>query len=242
MKFERLRDARAVASRAADMVAETLRETPEAVLLLPAGATPIPLYGELVVRQRAGRIDLSRTRMFQLDELLGVAPNDPRSFQAFFHAHLLGPLACGATFFGLDGSAADPRAEIARHRAALSGVGPADLVLLGLGRNGHVAFNEPGSTLDDAARVVELNATTRAGLHGAFPNACPERGLTLGLAEIHAGRRIAMLVTGQAKAEILQEVLAGRPDRERPATLLAAHGRFLVLADEAAAEPATRIP
>jgi glucosamine-6-phosphate deaminase len=227
-----------VAGRAADLVLEVLRQKPRAVLLLPAGATPVPLYVELVRRQRLGALDLSRAHLFQLDELQGVPPSDARSFQAFFRQQLLDPLGVALDFHGLDGSTADPVAEIARHRRRLEALGPADLVLLGLGKNGHVAFNEPGSTLADGARVVHLDPLTREGLRGTFPNACPERGLTLGMSEIHAGRQIVMLVTGASKAEILRRVLEQKPDRDRPATLLAGHPRFLVLADGASASPA----
>lgn len=240
MQFERHPDAQAVAVRAADLVAETLRAKPAAVLLLPAGATPVPLYAELVRRARTAALDLAQAHLFQLDELLHVAPGDPRSFQAFFRQHLVRPLALEACFHGLDGTARDPVQEIERHRRALGERGPADLVLLGLGRNGHVAFNEPGSALTDPARVVTLGATTREGLRHQFPNDCPERGLTLGLAEIAAGERILMLVTGASKAEMLQKVLGGEPARERPATLLARHPRLLLLADEAAAQPTAK--
>jgi glucosamine-6-phosphate deaminase len=238
MQFERHPDPQTVAVRAVELVAETVRSKPAAVLLLPAGATPVPFYAELVRHARAAALDLSRAHLFQLDELLGVAPADPRSFQAFFRQHLVRPLDLGARFQGLDGTAGDPEREIERHRRVLAERGPADLALLGLGRNGHVAFNEPGSALDDPARLVQLGALTLEGLRHAFPNDCPERGLTLGLAEIAASARIVMLVTGASKAEMLGRVLAGEPSRERPATLLARHPRFLLLADEAAARRA----
>jgi glucosamine-6-phosphate deaminase len=234
MQLERLPDAQAVAGRAADLVAETVRAKPEAVLLLPAGRTPVPLYAELVRRARAGALDLGRTRLFQLDELAGIGPGDARGFLSFFRQHLVQPLGLAARFSGIDGSARDPAAEIERHRRALAECGPADLVLLGLGPNGHVAFNEPGSELADPARVVTLGATTLAGLAHQFPNDCPRRGLTLGLAEIASGARLVMLVTGASKAEMLAHLLRGRASRERPATLLLGHPRFVVLADAAA--------
>jgi len=243
MQIERLPDAQAVATRAADLVAETLRRKPEAVLLLPAGRTPVPLYAELVRRGRERTLDLSRARLFQLDELVGVSSTDRRGFHAFFLEHLVRPLGLERCFRGLDGAARDPAAEIERHRRELERCGPADLVLLGLGGNGHVAFNEPGSTLADAARVVTLGETTLAGLAHEFPEDCPRRGMTLGMAEIDAGARVAMLVTGAAKAEMLAHVLAGKPTNERPATLLTGHRDFLLLADETAApraEPSRR--
>lgn len=235
MQLERLPDARAVASRCADLVAEVVRAKPDAVLLLPAGATPVPLYAELVRRTRAGALDLARARPFQLDELVGPGPLDPRGFHAFLQQHLVRPLGLAAGFHGLDGAAREPAAEIERHRRALAALGAPDLVLLGLGRNGHVAFNEPGSSESCTARVVELAPATQHELRARFGDDGPRRGVTLGLAEIAAARRIVMLVTGASKSAILAHVRRGPPSSERPATLLARHAHFLVLADEAAA-------
>lgn len=246
MQLERLASAQAVAERAVERLAALLRAKPEAVLLLPAGATPVPFYAELVRRVRARALDLSRAHLFQLDELAGVAAHDARGFQAFFRTHLVEPLALAARFHALDGRARDPAAEIERHRRALAALGGGDLALLGLGKNGHVAFNEPGSRLDERARVVTLGATTLAGLRAQFADDCPRLGLTLGLAEIAACAEVVLLVTGAAKAEVLARVAQGAPSSDCPATLLAGHARFLVLADEAAAAaltpPASRGP
>src|SRR5262249_55051480 len=155
--------------------------------------------------------------LFQLDELVGVAPTDPRSFHAYFRRHLLEPLALEPRFHGLDGTC-DPEQEIERHRRALARCGPANLALLGLGTNGHVAFNEPASRLVDPARVVELGAETRRALGASFSGAAaPRRGITLGLAEISASRRIALLVTGEAKSAVLAALLDGAPTDELPA-------------------------
>lgn len=156
--------------------------------------------------------------------------------------HLIDPLQLGARFHGLDGSAREPAAEIERHRRALAALGPADAVLLGLGRNGHAAFNEPGSPPGCGARVVELGASTIQALGAHFPHehVRPRRGLTLGLAEIAAAKRIVLLVTGAAKAAILAQLLHAPPSSERPASLLKGHAHFFVLADEAAAGDAAR--
>jgi glucosamine-6-phosphate deaminase len=238
MQLERLPDAQAVAVRAADLVAEIVRAKPDAVVCLPAGSTPVPLYAELVRRGSRGALDLRRTRLFQLDELLGVTRDDPRGFHRFLLDALVRPLGLEACFHGLDGVAADPAAEIERHRHALEVSGPADLVLLGLGRNGHVAFNEPGSELADAARVVALGPETLAGLRMTFGSECPRLGMTLGLRELSSGSRIVMIVTGASKKTVLARLLGGDAlpsPRELPAAHLAHHPRFLVLADEAAA-------
>jgi glucosamine-6-phosphate deaminase len=235
MQLERLPDARSVAVRGADIVSALVARDPEAVLLLPAGETPVPLYAELARRRRAGRLDLERAHLFQLDELVGVPPADERSFHYFFERHLARPLGLGERLHLLDGCARDPAAEIARHAGVLRELGGADLVLLGLGKNGHVAFNEPGSRPGDGAREVALCPSTVQGLRAQFADGgVPAHGMTFGLAEIAAARSIAMLVTGRAKAGILAALLAGERSSKCPASLLAGHADFVVLADEAA--------
>jgi glucosamine-6-phosphate deaminase len=235
MRTESLVDGAAVAARAADLLAATLRARPEAVLLLPAGATPVLFYAEVVRRARARTLDLARAHLFQLDELVGVGPADPRGFQAFFREHLIAPLGLGSRFHALDGTARDPAAEIERHRRALETLGRADMALLGLGQNGHVAFNEPGSRRTDAARVVELGARTLEGLARQFPaGAVPTLGITLGMLEISTARELVMLVTGSTKADILTRLRAQAAPTDLPAALLLDHPNFSLLADQAA--------
>lgn len=232
MRLERYSTGDAVAARGADLVGELVARKPDAVLALPAGGTPVPLYAELARRQRAGKLDLRRTHLFQLDELVGVPPGDERSFHRFLKRHVVDSLGAAGRSHLLDGDAPDPESEIARHARSLAELGGADLVLLGLGRNGHVAFNEPGSAAGDGARVVDLCPTTRSALAPRFrADGPPRRGMTLGLAEIGAGKRIALLVTGGSKAEVLCALVRDAPSPERPATLLAGHRDFLVLAD-----------
>ena len=239
MDLERLETPEEVASRAADRVQAVLAAEPEAAVVLPAGATPLPLYAELVRRARAGTLDLSRAHLFQLDELAGVGPADPRGFHALLRARLLDlvPRLPGRDHL-LDGAAADPGREIVRHARELAEQGGARLAVLGLGRNGHVAFNEPGSTRADGARVVELAPPTRAALAGAFGAGAPRRGLTLGLAELLAARELLLLVTGSAKAASLAALLAtaeGAAEHSLPpAALLREHPRLSVIADREA--------
>ena len=220
-----------VAEAGADLVASVLEAVAEPVLLVPAGSTPIALYAELVRRHVAGELDLSGAYLVQLDELVGVAPDDARGFQHFLRAHLAGPAGLDeARLVLLDGTASDPEREIARHAARLAELGGGDLALLGLGTNGHVAFNEPGSTRTSAARVCSLAEPTRTALGATF-EAPPTHGLTLGLAELFDCARLALLATGAGKAGVLAACLDGPPRPELPASLLTAHRAFHVIAD-----------
>jgi len=237
MKLERFQRSDDVAARAADLVAEVLAREPAPVLLLPAGRTPEPLYRELVLRHRARELDLGRARLFQLDELVGVGSADPRSFQRFLIENLIAPadLELDERVRLLDGRASDPATEIARHAQALEALGGAHLALVGIGTNGHVAFNEPGSARGARARPVDLAATTRAGLARTFhAGEVPTRGITLGLLEILGARELVLLATGEGKAEVLRRLATRPPSDELPASHLCAHRSFRVLADEAA--------
>lgn len=226
-----------VAARAADLVAAVVRAKPEAVLVVPAGSTPVPLFAELVRRQTEGGLDLARAHFFQLDELLGVDTRDERGFHDFLRRTLIEPLSRGdGRDHLLDGGAEDPAAEIAAHCRELEALGGADLVLLGIGRNSHVAFNEPGTRRDEGGRVVALDQVTVAGLRRVFDESrTPRRGMTLGLREIAASKRIVLIATGATKAEVLAALVHDEPSPDRPASLLIGHPDLLVLADEDAA-------
>lgn len=238
MRLERFPGPEDVARRAADIVARTVAARRDARLVLPAGGTPVPTYAELARRCGEGVLDLSGAHLFQLDELAGVAPADARSFHAFLREHLLDRVdRQPERDHLLDGASDDPEGEVARHAAALADVGGADLVLLGLGRNGHVAFNEPGSDADDGARVVELHDATRTALADRFgPDEAPMRGLTLGLREILATREVVLIVTGAGKADVLRDLVEGTDDAALPASCLARHPSLTILADADACE------
>jgi len=237
MKLDVYHSALLAANAVAQRVATVLAAKPNAALILPAGLSPIPLYRELVRRSSCQEIDFSRARIFQLDEYVGVGLDDQRSFRSQLHRDLIDLLpAPPAESHLLDGCAQDPAAEIARLAQELLDGGGADLAILGLGRNGHVAFNEPGSSGDGGARVVKLHRETLAGADSLFHAApMPTSGMTLGLKELRASRQIAMLVTGGGKAAILKAIIDQPPTGARPASLLLDHADLTIFCDEDAA-------
>ena len=238
MRFEAFEDEIQVAVAAADL----LQPSHVVHVIVPAGRTPLALFAEILRRAKSSELDLSNTRFVQLDEYVGVPPGDPRSFHSLLRIHLLDPLAALAGSkrkpeqdLLIDGSARDPGAEIARHAARLAEVGGADLAFLGLGRNGHVAFNEPGTSYDQGARVVELAPETRQLLEAEFRRRdAPTRGMTLGLREILASRKIALLATGRSKAAILAALFEAPVSPQRPASILLDQQDFTLFADRAA--------
>jgi len=239
------------AAAVAELVAAHLLEALEAggSVGLATGRTMEPVYAALR-RQLAGwplprrqRL-LQGWRSFNLDEYVGLGAEDPRSFAAEMHAALSAPLALAPGRLQLpDGLALNPEAEAERYGAAVASAGGIALQLLGLGANGHVGFNEPPCPADAPCRCLALSAATRrqnAAAFGGDPAAVPARAITLGTAEILAARRVLLVVTGAAKAEILRRSLQDPPCPEVPASWLQRHPRLQVVVDAAAASALRR--
>jgi len=230
-----------VAMLAGELVANRLRASPGLRLILPTGHTPLGMYAALRGHAADGSLRTEQATLFQLDEYVGLGPDDERSYSAYLRRELDG-VRFGAVR-GLDGAARDSEAECARHQSLLDEA-PIDLVVLGLGRDGHVAFDEPGSPVDAGVRRVRLHATTRADAAADFGgiDEVPERALTVGLRTLLAARELLMLVTGDAKAEALQAMLEGEQGPDCPASLLRDHPRLTVVCDLDAARPLRERP
>ena len=208
---------------------------------LATGRTMEPVYAALVQRLLGWpEPELAALRRswssFNLDEYLGLSPGDPRSYRAFMAERLGCPLNLPPTALHLpDGQATEGASAAAEYRAALRAEGGIGVQLLGLGSNGHVGFNEPPCTSEQACRVVALSPATRqqnAGHFGGDPAAVPARAITLGLEEILAAEDIHLVVTGRAKAGILGRLLAlKQPDPDLPASWLLLHPRVRLWAD-----------
>ncbi len=226
---------RNVALLAGELVANRLRARPDLRLILPTGHTPLGMYEALRAHALDGSLAPERATLFQLDEYLGLGADDERSYRDYLRREL--STVHFGTFHGLDGAAADPDAECARHQAMLDSA-PIDLVVLGIGRDGHVAFDEPGSPPDAGARRVLLHDATRedaAGDFGGELEAVPREALTTGLRTLRDAREILLLATGEAKAEALRAMLEGEPGPGCPASFLRDHPRLTVVCDESAA-------
>ena len=227
-------DQRHVALVATEIVANRLRARPLLRLLIPTGATPLGMYAGLRAHATDGSLPAAHATAFGLDEYLGLGADDPRSFRAALLREA-GPLGFGA-LRGMDGAAADPDAEAARYQALLDRA-PIDLAVLGIGRDAHVAFDEPGSTADTGVRRVALEASTidaAAEEFGGRENV-PREALTTGMRTLLAAREVLVLATGAAKAEALHAMLEGAQGPEVPASLLRDHPGLTVVCDEAAA-------
>ena len=235
MTVEVRADHGAASAWACDVVASALRATPSLVLGLPTGHTPSALYTALV----ASDLDWSAARTFNLDEFAGVSSRDPGSFRAFMAEHLFTRVNLPASHIGfLQGDAGDEAGECARYDRAIDAAGGIGLLVLGLGANGHIGFNEPGQSLRAETHAVALHASTRvasADRFGGDPARVPARGLTMGMGAVLRARRILLLATGPSKAAAVAAMTRGPLTTGCPASWLQVHPHVTLVLDRASA-------
>ena len=216
-------------------LAARLHDRPGLTLCLPTGTTPRPLYAHLDDALRAADTSMAQTTVVVLDEFGGLDPEDPARCANLIQRDLLDRLTVApARVLVPDVDAPDPEQAGARYEAQINELGGIDLALLGLGANGHVGMNEPGSPPSSRTRTVELaDSTSRhAAEYGAVVP--PRWGITLGLGTILEARELWLLVRGAHKRDILQRATKGETDPSVPASMLRDHPRLTVLADRAA--------
>lgn len=232
MRLIKAHDPRAFDGAAADWVNARVLEKPNSVLALPTGRTPIGLYAELVARVHARHLDLTRVMFFNLDEYCGLAIEDPHSYATFLREHFITPANIAAESVRLlQGDASDPVIECSTYDTQLGGYGGLDSCILGLGVNGHIAFNEPGSAWNQRTHRVQLSASTRA-LHeqqARSPWSIPPMGLTMGITTILEARHILLMVAGSKKRTALDALYRGKPDIAWPVTSLIEHPDLTVI-------------
>ncbi|MFP2906504.1 glucosamine-6-phosphate deaminase [Pyxidicoccus sp. 3LFB2] len=230
------------ASACAAHLAEAVRAQPSLVLGLPTGRTPLNVYRELVALASRGTVDLSRASTFNLDEFFGIPPEDAGSFRSYMERHFFQHVNLPPErIHFLNGSAPDAEAECARYDAELAEAGGLDLVLLGIGGNGHIAFNEPGDSLLACCHRVRLGRKTReanAALFGDDPTRVPLEALTMGMGGILQARRVVLLAFGESKAEAVSAMVRGPVTPRCPASFLQLHRDVEVWVDPAAGRQA----
>ncbi len=227
--------AAAWADRVAADLAARIRDEPGMRLCLPTGDTPAPLYARLAVMARAGAASFAATEIVALDEYLGLPPGHPARGDVRLRRELLDLLPePPAAFHRIEADDPDPAAAAARVDAiAARGL---ELAVLGLGMNGHVGLNEPGSFADAPTRVVRTSeASRRAAVERYGADPAPTAGITLGVARLLQAREIWLLVTGERKAPILARALEEPEGPDCPATWLRRHPALRVIVDEPAA-------
>ena len=235
--IERAANYEDLSHRAARALYDFIETTPSGVLALPTGKTPVGAYDRLIEKLEARPLDCSRVFLVDIDEVVGLPVDHPGSCAAILRRQLVDrpPFSSSARRL-LDGAAADPDEEARCHEEEIRRRGGLGLAVLGIGVNGHIALNEPGTPFDSCAHVSVLAESTirRLPTGGSSGAERPTLGLTLGIESLLAARRVLLLASGEAKAEILQTALNGVVTESVPASALQRHPDFHVIADEPA--------
>jgi glucosamine-6-phosphate deaminase len=222
----------------ADVVINLLGRRPEAVLGLATGTSPLGAYRLLIVEHRAGRVSFAACRVVMLDEYVGLPPDHPEAYRAVIRRELTDHVDLAPDrLYGPDVWADDLPAACERYDRLLAELGGVDLQLLGIGSDGHVGFNEPGSSLRSRTRVKTLTKATRADNARFFASAeeVPRHVVTQGLGTIGDARHVALIATGATKAEPVARAVEGPLAAVCPASVLQLHPHATVVLDEAAA-------
>jgi len=231
MNWETLTDYDALSDRAAKILLAAIRRDPHIVLGLPTGRTPVRTY-ERVVSACSREYHCFRDVVtFNLDEYVGIEQNHPGSYFTFMKRHLFDHIDIDPANAHIpNGAAPDLSAECARYEKAIADAGGLGLTFLGLGANGHIAFNEPGTRFDSRTRVVALTESTRSANASFFPDGnVPTHAITMGIATILESKSIVLLASGEEKRAAIERLRSGEISEQFPASALRQHPDVTVL-------------
>ncbi len=239
-----IKDSAADASAAvADILLRQIIQKPESVLGLPTGGTPLGVYARVREAYQHGRGSFAAVTTFNLDEYIGLAADDPASYAHYMSENLFAHVNIDASRTHIpSGMAVDPDIEAARYESLITAYGGIDLMLLGLGRNAHIGFNEPGSAHGSRTRRVSLTPSTIEANAGYFaPGARqPSHAITMGIGTILECRKIVVLATGPEKAEAVAASVNGPSSDDVPGSALMRHHDTTIVLDKAAARDLER--
>ena len=236
-------DADKVALGAAKIIAQLVRRKPRCVLGLATGSTPLGTYRELIRMHEQDGLDFSQLVTFNLDEYVGLGPDHPQSYRHFMQQSLFhGINVKPENTYVPDGLVTDFDAYCEQYEQQIRDVGGIDLQILGIGTDGHIAFNEPGSSLGSRTRLKSLTGETvrdNARFFGS-PDRVPRLAITVGVGTILESRRCLLLATGYSKAAAMRDAVEGPVTAQVTASALQLHREVIAVLDEAAASQLKR--
>ena len=231
------KDPAEVGKLAADQFEAVLKTKPPCVIGLATGSTPLPLYNELIKREKEGKISFERVRSANLDEYKGLAPDHPQSYRRFMQENLFDHISIKPeNTIVPDGLADDVQAMCEAYERKIEEWGGVDVQLLGIGHDGHIGFNEPCDTFVGKTHEVELEELTREANKRFFNSIdeVPTAAYTMGIGTVMSARKVLLVATGKDKAEIVKKSFFGPVTPMVPASILQFHPDVTVIADEAA--------
>lgn len=237
MKMIKTKDYMEMSRKAAGIIAAQIIMKPDCVLGLATGSSPIGLYDQLVEWYEKGDLDFSQVSSVNLDEYRGLKPEDDQSYDYFMHKYLFDRVNIDPANTNVpDGMAQNAEEECIRYEELIASYGGVDLQLLGMGHNGHIGFNEPGSVFEKRTHCVDLTESTIEANKRFFASAedVPRQAYSMGIGTIMKAKKILVVVSGEDKAEMLAKAFLGDVTPEVPASILQMHPDVTVVADEAA--------
>lgn len=238
MKIIITKDYEELSAKAAEIMLEVVRKNPRAVLGLATGTTPLGLYANMIADHKENGTDYSGIRTANLDEYKGLPKTHDQSYAYFMRKNLFDGLGIAPESTDIEnGMAEDAAAECARYDALLEAL-PRDIQLLGLGSNGHIAFNEPGTPFGSGTHVVTLAESTVKDNARLFKDISevPRQAFTMGIRQIMQAKKVLILASGANKAEAVCKMVKGDVTESVPASVLQLHPDCVLIADEAAAK------
>ena len=227
-----------MSATAAYITADQIRRKPCGVIGFATGSTPEGMYGRLCEMYQNGGVDFSGVTAFNLDEYYPIRRDNGQSYYFFMWEKLFKHVNIKLENINIpDGECTDPAKECAEYDKKLATMGGTDLQILGIGRTGHIGFNEPGETLSLATALVALTQDTIDANARFFDRAedVPKQALTMGMGGIFASRHILLLISGEGKARAVKEIFSGNVTTRNPASLLNLHANVTVVMDRDAA-------
>ena len=238
MKVVILKDAAAVAAYGAEIFVKQINKKNHSVLGLATGSTPVALYQELIDANKESKVSFSAVRSFNLDEYMGIEGDHPQSYRHFMNEELFNHVDIDKSNTQVPpGNAANPIEACEKYERDIVDMGGIDIQLLGIGRNAHIGFNEPSSSLASRTRVKTLTQATiddNARFFGADEHQ-PHLSITMGIGTILESKKVVLLATGEGKAEAIQATVEGPLSAACPASALQMHRNAVLIIDEAAA-------
>lgn len=235
MKVIKVKNYEEMSDVAANLVIEAIQANPKLNLGLASGATPTMTYHNLAKANEEGKISFKDVKVFALDEYWGLPKEDPGSFYYYYNENFFTKIDIKKENIFAPDAIGEPTQQIPMYQAILD-ANDIDLQLLGLGNNGHIAFNEPGTPFDARVHLVDLSDTTMKQNEVYFDeeNKMPPQGFTMGIADIMEGKKLVVMASGKVKAPVVKELLEGEKSLNFPASVLFDHEDVTLIFDEEA--------
>ena len=226
-----------IAQAAGQLFCDAVKAKPECVLGLATGATPVPTYNYMISEYEAGKVSFKDVTTFNLDEYCDLPKEHKNSYYSFMFENLFSKTDINPENVNfLDGNTSDPEAESARYASAIAAKGGIDVQLLGIGRNGHIAFNEPADEFTGESFKIALTQSTIDANSIYFDDIpMPRYAMTMGIGSIMKAKKIVLIATGTSKAEAVKGMIEGPVTPQLPASILQQHEDAVIFLDEAAA-------